>query len=204
MQDSRVAETQRLCLTFGHGEPETKEIGGHGMKMSSAEKEDPETAFFVHRTAAFERNLKALHRKGGTASMAAAKAEAAIRQIVGIKEEYLRRQFRLTRCGEYRIKHCGKYDLSCGYRLVFVRRKGHIAFLYVGSHDDCVRWIDRNRRLVFDAAASQASQIAGCRLTEDSSIFDKDDADADEYEALLMSRLSDMTLRKIFSGFAEQ
>ena len=117
--------------------------------MLSANKEGEGKVLFVHRTAVFDRNLEDLRQKGGTASMAAAKAEAVMRQITGIKEGDLRKQFRYTRRGEYRIKYCGKYDLGCGHRLVFIRRNGHIVFLYVGSHDDCFRWIERNRRVAY-------------------------------------------------------
>jgi hypothetical protein len=172
--------------------------------MSTANKEGERTVLFVHRTAVFNQNLENLRQKGGTASMAAAKAEAVMRQITGIQEKGLRKQFRFTRRGEYRIKYCGKYDLGCGHRLVFIRRDGHIVFLYVGSHDDCCRWIERNRRVAYKID----DMTNAIRITRDPSVESKrnlhkteEDPDADEYEAKLMRRLDEKTLRKIFCSF---
>jgi hypothetical protein len=175
-----------------------------GGVMSSANKEGEGNVLFVHRTALFNRNLDDLHGKGGTASMAAAKAEAVIRQITGIREGDLRRQFRFTRRGEYRIKYCRKYDLGCGHRLVFIRRDGHIVFLCVGSHDDCLRWIERNRRIAY----TLNDMTTAIPITHDPSVGSnpnlheiEKDLDADEYEAQLMQRIDEKTLRKIFCGF---
>jgi|WetSurMetagenome_2_1015567.scaffolds.fasta_scaffold130002_3 hypothetical protein len=172
--------------------------------MSSANMEGEGKVLFVHRTGVFDRNLKDLHQKGGTASIAAAKAEAVMRQVTGINEGDLRKQFRFTRRGEYRIKYCGKYDLGCGYRLVFIRRDGHIVFLYVGSHDDCLRWIERNRRVDYKTDDTTNA----IPITRDPSVESKPnlhetekELDADEYETQLMRRIDEKTLRKIFSSF---
>lgn len=56
---------------------------------------------------------------------------------------------RMTQHGESRIRHCIKYDLGGGYRLVTVRPKDTVfLLLFVGSHDDAERWLDANRGLV--------------------------------------------------------
>jgi hypothetical protein len=172
--------------------------------VSSVENKNEGKVLYVHRTACFDRNLEVLSRKGGTASIAAEKARAVMCQIMGMKERDLRKQFRFTRHGEYRIKYCGKYDLGCGYRLVFIRRNGHIVFLYVGSHDDCFRWIDRNRGVTYRIDDTRiAIQITRDPLAENKPNLDKveENLDADEYEAQLMRRIDEKTLRKIFTGF---
>jgi hypothetical protein len=163
---------------------------------------------FVHRTACFDRKLGALRRKGGTASIAADKAEAVICQIIGMKERDLRKKFRFTRHGEYRIKYCGKYDLSCGYRLVFIRRNSHIAFIYAGSHDECSRWIERNQGLTYKIDdTAYALQITEASSAKNNFIphdeVEEDDQSGDEYEAQLMRKIDDKTLRMLFSGFAK-
>jgi hypothetical protein len=61
---------------------------------------------------------------------------------------------KLTNHGESRIKHCRKYDLSGkAHRLVTLRTDCYIYLLYVGTHDEVDRWLDRNRGLTITAQA---------------------------------------------------
>jgi hypothetical protein len=54
----------------------------------------------------------------------------------------------LTRHGENRIDHCIKYDISNdAHRLITVHSDNYIYLLFVGSHDECDKWLDRNRGL---------------------------------------------------------
>jgi hypothetical protein len=158
-----------------------------------------EKTISIQRTTTFDRRLAMLRRKRGAGSLAAEKAEEIMRSISFGKENGSRQQFRLTRNGEYRIKNCMKYDLRYGYRLVCLGRDSHIVFLYIGSHDDCCRWIDRNRGSLWkEVNATTTTAPAICDASTD------DFAEApeeDEYEARLMSRIDDKTLRRIFSGF---
>jgi hypothetical protein len=163
---------------------------------------EEEKVLFIHRTATFKRNLENLRRKGGTGSLAAEKANEVIRNVSCGKREDARQQFRFTRNGEYRIKNCMKYDLGCGYRLVFIWRNSHITFIYIGSHDDCCRWIDRNKGRIDEVEdTTHAMRIICGASVADSKC--KAALEEDEYEARLMSRIDDRVLRKIFSGFAE-
>jgi hypothetical protein len=158
-----------------------------------------EKTISIQRAAVFDRRLAMLRRKRGAGSLAAEKAEEIMRSISSGKENGSRRQFRLTRNGEYRIKNCMKYDLRCGYRLVCLRRASHIVFLYIGSHDDCCRWMDRNRG-IFGEEVNTTTTTAP--VICDASTDDFAEAqEEDEYEARLMSRIDDKTLRLIFSGF---
>ncbi|MGA2468147.1 MAG: hypothetical protein ABSH06_27855 [Thermodesulfobacteriota bacterium] len=79
--------------------------------MSSTGNDDEGKILFVHRTTIFDRSLEDLRRKGGTASVAAGKADEVIRLITRTEGKGVREQFRFTRKGEYRIKYCRKYDL---------------------------------------------------------------------------------------------
>jgi hypothetical protein len=152
----------------------------------------------IQRTVSFDRKLAMLRRKRGAGSLAAEKAEEIMRSISFGKENDSRERFRLTRNGEYRIKSCIKYDLRFGYRLVCLRRDSHIVFLYIGSHDDCCRWMDRNRgNFGEEVNATTTTAPVICDASTD------DFAEApeeDEYEANLMSRIDDKILRRIFSG----
>jgi len=55
---------------------------------------------------------------------------------------------RRTHHGENRIKHCVKYDLEDHFRLVTVQTASFCILVYCGSHEDCDRWLDRNRGFV--------------------------------------------------------
>jgi hypothetical protein len=55
---------------------------------------------------------------------------------------------KITKWGESRIDHCIKYDLSNDHhRLVTVHSNKFIYLLFVGSHDDTEKWLNRNRGL---------------------------------------------------------
>jgi hypothetical protein len=163
-----------------------------------------EKTLYVHRTAFFDRALECLRGKGGRGLLAAQKADELIDGVLCRNREATRWQFRFTRWGECRIKHCMKYDLGCGYRLVFIRQGTSIALLYIGSHDDCYRWISRNTGLVYEFDnTSQEMRTDGDALRKGASSSDGACSDSpveDEYELNLMNRLNDKALREIFSG----
>jgi hypothetical protein len=168
----------------------------------SFEKDDEEKVLFVKRTTIFDRKLERLRRKGCPGSLAAKKVDDLINNILCGKIEGARQQFRLTRNGEFRIKHCMKYDLGCGYRLAFIRKGAHIVFIYIGSHDDCCRWIDRNRGLTHETKDRTYAMRIRCTSQNDNHER-KVELEEDEYEKGLMSKIDDKILRQIFSGFAE-
>ena len=80
--------------------------------------------------------------------------------------------------------------------------------LYVGSHDDCFRWIERNRGLKYEFDASgNAAEIVSKLVPADTSIPEDvllEQRMIDENEASLMSRIDDNVLRKIFSGLCQK
>ena len=50
-----------------------------------------------------------------------------------------------TRNGEGRIRGCRKYDLGAGYRLITLKQGQDLYLLFVGTHDECGRWVENNR-----------------------------------------------------------
>jgi putative component of toxin-antitoxin plasmid stabilization module len=162
----------------------------------------------VHRTQTFDRSLDELRRKGGIASVVAKKADVLISRIMRAEEKGVREQFRLTRNGEYRIKYCRKYDLGSGYRLVFLQRGPYLVLLYAGSHDECFRWIERNKGLSYETEDTiHAIQVICNAPRKDDSVLSgvlEEESFVDEYETALMSRIDDNILRKIFSGLTKQ
>lgn len=58
----------------------------------------------------------------------------------------------VTNHGERRIRHCVKYDLGDGWRLVTQQNSRQCIFLFMGDHDDVDKWLDGHKgdRIVVD------------------------------------------------------
>ena len=165
---------------------------------------DNKQEIFIYRTSQFERCLDDLRReKGGFAAMAAKKVSEFISCLVS-GDELTRKKFSYTWNGEHRIEHCKKIDLVGGYRLVLIQKDHHFIFLYAGSHDDCFRWIERNKGLRYevDQATYKISIVQGAR--NDAAEFPEDVMEekkfVERYEKELLQQLDDDLLARIFSG----
>jgi hypothetical protein len=159
-------------------------------------------AVFIHRKAHFAKYLQKLRRAGGRSASAAERALSIIATLVsepGVPE----RLNRLTKSGERRIDGCQKYDLGAGYRLVYVKEANRYVFLFVGTHDDCDRWLTNHKYLqdlqldrleddTWCVPEPTVARDAGAPSTEP-------DVDMD-YDDLLMHRIDEQTLRRIFHG----
>src|SRR3990167_11314540 len=102
----------------------------------------------IARIKDFERQLQALHLSGGRPQRIAQK----VMEIVGaatLDPAKGLSKYPLTNEGESRLRHCVKYDLGDGYRLVTVQTDRFIFFCYVGDHVDVGRWLDRHCGKVF-------------------------------------------------------
>ena len=168
---------------------------------------DGERTGFLYRDPLFERSLEDLRKKGGTALVAAKKAETFIEALMQKGDRGGRGKFRFTRNGEYRIKNCKKIDLGCGYRLVCIKKDQHLVLLYIGTHDDCFRWIERNKGLKYEIdPATDAVRVVRQDVPDHAHANDiyEEDRMSEEYEESLMSQVDDTVLRKIFPGLCRQ
>jgi hypothetical protein len=162
-----------------------------------------------HRDPLFDRTLAELRAQGGYAAVAAVKAEELIGILTGTNPADGRVRFRFTRKGEYRIRNCRKVDLGSGYRIVCIQKDQRLVLLYIGTHDDCFRWIERHRTAEYDldSVAEDAWMKVGAGRCDERTAWDEvheEDHFADEYEASLMDRLDDAALRQVFSGLIER
>lgn len=163
----------------------------------------------IYRDPLFDRTLEELRSQGGYAAVAAGKVDAFIAVLCGNAAAGDRDRFRFTRKGEYRIKNCRKVDLGCGYRIVSIQKDQRLVLLYVGTHDDCFRWIERHRTAEYnlESVAENAWLYAGGTRSVGPASHKKvseEDRFAEEYEASLMGQLDDAVLRKVFSGLVER
>jgi hypothetical protein len=161
-----------------------------------------------YRDPLFDRTLAELGAQGGSAAIAADKAEEFICILSGTNPANGRARFRFTRKGEYRIRNCRKVDLGCGYRIVCIQKDQRLVLLYIGMHDDCFRWIERHRMAEYDldGVAEDGWVKVGAdqsgKLQQGEQICDEDRF-ANAYEARFMDQIDDTVLRHVFFGLIE-
>jgi hypothetical protein len=170
----------------------------------------------MHRKAQFTKYLQKLRRAGGRSAFSAERAVAIIATLSsapgssapgssapgssapGLSE----RVNRLTKFGERRIEGCQKYDLGSGYRLVYVKEAVHYIFLFVGTHDDCDRWLTNNKYLQ-DLQLDRLEDDAWCvsEPTACDPAAPPPQAESQmDYDDILMQTIDEQTLRRVFHG----
>lgn len=75
---------------------------------------------------------------------------------------------KMTKHGETRIAHVVKYDISNdAHRLVTVHSDNCIYLIFVGTHEETERWLDRNRGLQI-SASKEGKKITVTHVTQES------------------------------------
>ncbi len=157
---------------------------------------------YVH--AKVEKELQKLQNQDNTPGFAAKKAEQIIQSLA--RGEKPAMAGKLTRNGDGRIKKCLKYDLGKGYRLICVKERTSIYVLYSGSHDSCHTWLDKNRSLKVEAFMDSLNpyDYNELSLSEKNSQYNKTKPDYNypemDYDDLLLEKVTQTDLRKIFQG----
>jgi len=105
-----------------------------------------------------------------------------------------------TRHRDVRIAGIRKFNLGGGYRLVYIKKGGHLVFLYVGTHDDCTCWIGNNRDIDPDVDRDCHLVIPKTEAEPDSSHSCPEPEAEPDYDDLLLESIDERTLRRIFSG----
>ena len=107
-----------------------------------------------------------------------------------------------TKYGEKRIKNCRKYDLGCGYRMITLQRGKTVFIPFLGSHDECQRWLENNSRLkAFNAGKGKTLHIED--RTSPIRFRDFDNMDMNEDDEGFLQDLTDKDLRTVFNGLVE-
>jgi len=148
----------------------------------------------------FIKTLNELRKQGGISFIVAKKADDLIKRLLLRGRDCSHEIGKLTKNGELRIKKCKKYDLGNGYRLVCLRKSSHLILLYIGTHDDCTRWIERNKGLEYDLNNAGENPLLTKQISVEVEPQIQKTDPADEYEERLISGIDDRMLRKIFSG----
>ncbi len=154
----------------------------------------------LHLDPKFLKSLNELRKQGGISFIAAKKAEDLIKRLLLRGRDCSTEIGRLTRNGELRIKNCKKYDLGNGYRLICLRKAYHLILLYIGTHDECSRWLERNKGLEYELNDAGDNTLLTTVTSSEEQLQIKETDPADAYEESLISQIDDRMLRRIFSG----
>ncbi|MEW6520475.1 MAG: hypothetical protein AB1461_13775 [Thermodesulfobacteriota bacterium] len=159
----------------------------------------------LYRTPLFEKQLNALEKTDKKGALAAERAAEIIRQLAVDGWQCVAMRNKRTRRGELRVRKCLKYDLGSGYRLISLRRDSELFLLYVGSHDECDRWLNNKRSSKLQVEPESFIFVAGNGdAPADQPADPVMEEPADEYEEQLIARLSDTLLRQVFRGICQR
>jgi hypothetical protein len=156
--------------------------------------------WFIHREKRFDKELDLLRSQGDKAQVAAKRAEEIINKLTQKGWTDLKHIAKLSDHGEHRVDGCIKYDLGGGFRLVCFKRGDHLYFSYVGTHDDCHRWLHRNRSLHNQVGKREAVTTVVEKMKPDPILILEGQEKESDYDDLLMAKIDENTLRKIFEG----
>ena len=161
---------------------------------------------YLHLARTIGKQYKELQRAGK-------KAEHAVSSFVRIVDSLRRGEAqdeflcnKRTKNGELRLRHCIKYDLGGGYRMVTVRNDQHLFVLFIGTHDETDQWLENHRDDIFspDDASFSRESIGQPRSQGPDTVELQDErfstSNIDTYERELMARLDESLLRAIFQG----
>ena len=94
-------------------------------------------------TKEFQNKLDRIYRLGGNNRKIFEKWQG-LNAGFQIENQRAFKRFPVTNHGENRIKSCFKYDLGLGYRLITIHKNKTIYVTYIGNHDDCDKWLNKN------------------------------------------------------------
>ncbi len=101
----------------------------------------------------------------------------------------------MTHSGELRLKDAIKYSLGNSYRLVLSIGQDCVFVLFIGTHDDCDKWLERNRG-ADDFNFLQQEKIL---MPSGTPYIPQNPGVADKGEGFSLS-IEDRLLRRVFQG----
>ncbi|MCI5142923.1 MAG: hypothetical protein D3909_14575 [Candidatus Electrothrix sp. ATG1] len=155
----------------------------------------------IHQTRAFRKQFQAMQKAGKKERTIAERAEEIIHRLQTdpLDEKVTCRR---THKGELRLRDCRKYNLSCGFRLISLKRENRLIFTCIGTHDDCQKWIENNRYFQDEIESQPLPPIQqGSQIDNDAEAEEL--LEGDEYEEQIMGQVDDHVLREIFAGLCQ-
>ncbi|NLD36977.1 MAG: hypothetical protein GX654_08915 [Desulfatiglans sp.] len=157
---------------------------------------------FVKISAKVERRIEELRQSDKTGKSIAQKADSIIESLKsGAFLDYTENTGAFTKYGEKRLKGCRKYDFGNGYRLITLQKDTMILIPFIGTHDECDRWLEKNNRSKHIAEGKGTmvyvpETAAKMMDTDDELCYEADDMCMDEPPL----DLDEQILRTVFCG----
>jgi hypothetical protein len=157
---------------------------------------------YVKISAKVERRIEELRQSGKTGKSIAQKADSIIENLKsGASLDYTENIGAFTKYGEKRLKGCRKYDFGNGYRLITLQKEMMVIVPFLGTHDECDRWLETNNRSKHIAEGKGTTVYVPDRIEqyEESDMtpcYEVDDMCMDE----IPLELDEQILRTIFCG----
>jgi hypothetical protein len=178
-------------------------IGALGAVLLAVDMKDAFAMELLFVGSKVESRIAALEKTGKSGKNLAQKATGIIDSLAsGDVRHHMDAIESYTKYGENRIKNCRKYDLGCGYRLIALYRGKTVFIPFLGSHDECQRWLENNSRLrVFHGGKGKTIHIED--RTPSIKPKDRDNMDMNEDADDFLQNLTDKDLRIMFKGLVE-
>lgn len=157
---------------------------------------------FIYISKKVDSCIESLVKSGKAGRLVANKAERIIEGLaLGTAKHHMDTTGSFTKYGEKRIKNCRKFNLGCGYRLITLQRGKTVFITFLGSHDECQRWLENNSCLkAFHAGKGKTIQIEDKNSAPTNPIeVQKMDGDVDGFAR----NLTEKDLRMVFKGLIE-
>lgn len=155
----------------------------------------------VYVSSKVEARIASLEKAGKAGKTIARKAGRIIEKLASASaRRRLEAAGSFTKYGERRIRNCHKYDLSCGYRMIILKRGATVMLPFLGTHDECHRWLEANNRMkAFNAGAGRTIRVADDEIrTRSADKTGREDVSAGDEDAFRQP--TDIELRQVFSG----
>ncbi len=159
---------------------------------------------FIYVSKKVDNCIETLVKSGKAGTALANKAKCIIDSLAsGEVQHHMDAIGRFTKYGEKRIRNCRKYDLGCGYRLITLQRGESVFIPFLGTHDNCQRWLENNSRLKgFNTDAGRMIRIVRKKPAKMiSRMSELAENNADDHD--LFKHLTDKDLRRVFSGLVQ-
>ncbi|HBA88315.1 MAG TPA: hypothetical protein DCZ75_10105 [Geobacter sp.] len=156
----------------------------------------------IFRTNRFNRCLEALRLGGGDAAIAAKRAERLVTEMSMECPSGIERRWQ-THNGEARIDGCRKFYIGRRFRLICIKGERQVVFAFAGPHDECDRWIEKNRNRDFSpllaagAAADWTASLPEAPAASEAAmpaLGASEPGPETDYEAYLRQRISERDL----------
>ena len=159
----------------------------------------------VYLSAKVKDRIARLKKTGKAGSQVARKVAGIIERLTSGTVQHHRDVIdSYTKYGENRIKHCRKYDLGCGYRLITLQRDAKTYIPFLGPHDECQRWLDNHSRMkAMTTGKGTWFRFSTAEADSDNPADGKPADTGEDLQDDSEKAVSDKDLRHVFRGLVE-